>query len=309
MKNKGIPNTFIIGVQKSGTTTLHDWLIQHPEIYGKREIKDVDFFSHPERSKNSKELLFNAFKNNKGEKVMLHSCVNYFLYEKALERISQLVPDAKIIVIFRNPVKRAISAFNYFKKLKVEDRDIEEALIYNPKDILEFSRFNNDFTYIEHGLYFKQLQQCLKYFKKEQVLLLEFDELHNNPENLLRRVYEFLKISKNFLPDLKARNVTGKVKNKWIQDLLLHTGGGKKMAMKILNLIGISPIKRKSIKQKLIDVNTTNENTTSKRGENKKKDATTRVILEKLTENFIEDTKQLDVLLGTNYELKWFKKT
>ncbi len=83
----GLPNVFIIGVQKAGTTTLHDWLIQHPGIFGKKELKDEDFFTNPRRCDNAKKLLESEFKGSRSEKIILHSCVNYFVYRQSLCRI------------------------------------------------------------------------------------------------------------------------------------------------------------------------------------------------------------------------------
>lgn len=305
MKNEILPNAYIIGVQKAGTTTLHDWLIQHPDVYGKAELKDVDFFAHPERSKNSKALLSSSFKKHRDEKIILQSCVNYFLYEEALRGISELTPQAKLIVILRNPVARAFSAYNYFKKLQVEKRNIEEALLYTPQGNLKFSRFNNDFTYIEHGLYYQQLKQCLKYFNEKQLLVLEFDDLRNSPGELLSEVYEFLGISKDFEPSLKASNITGEVKHKWIQDMLLNSGSIKKGMMRFLDIVGLTPHKRKLIKQRLVDINTQEKKERTPLAKNI--DINHDKIKEELKRVFREDSKKLDLLLGTQFELKWFK--
>ncbi len=95
-------------------------------------------------------------------------------------------PDsAKIIISLRNPIKRALSAYQYFKKLGKETRNPKLALLYEPKNDLQFSRYNNDFTYIEHGLYYRQLKQCLEYFPMEQILIFDFEDIHKNPEQLL----------------------------------------------------------------------------------------------------------------------------
>ena len=69
-----------------------------------------------------------------------------------------------------------------------EKRTVHEALMYKPKDTVPFSKDNNDFTYIEHGFYYTQIKNCLKYFKKEQLLVLEYEELKNpaciTPKNI-----------------------------------------------------------------------------------------------------------------------------
>lgn len=295
-----LPNTFIIGVQKAGTTTLHDWLVQHPQICGKNELKDFNFFKGDIQT--AKESLLKEFKFHKDEPVILQSCVNYFLYPHALKGIFSLAPDARLIVILRNPVSRAFSAYEYFKKLQVEKRSLKEALVYEPQSGLQFSRFNNDFTYIEHGLYYKQLTECFRIFSPQQVLILDFEDLKKQPENVLNKVYNFLNISSDFMPKLDAKNVTGSVRSSTIQNILTHSKGLKYL-VKFTAGLGFSPRKRKLIKQKLIDINT------SKRPMLKEENSETdkNWVSSRLVELFLPDVKQLDSLLGTDFLVKWFR--
>src|SRR3954452_18452531 len=144
MQSQVFPNTFIIGVQKGGTTTLDYWLSQHPEIYGYDTLKDVPLF---ERFKNLEEInqrLQQEPVSYKGEPVVLQSAVNYIFYEQLLHDIAQQQPNAKLIVILRNPVQRAFSAYGYFIKMLREKRTVHEALMYKPKDEVPVSRDSND---------------------------------------------------------------------------------------------------------------------------------------------------------------------
>lgn len=296
-----IPNTYLVGVQKAGTTTLHDWLVQHPEIFGVSELKDFDFFSPPERSLKSGELLSKEFKAHKGETVVLQSCVNYILYPKSLRGIFNLEPNAKLIVILRNPVSRAFSAYQYFKKLNIEKRSLKEALLYEPKEGLEFSRFNSDFTYIEHGLYYKQLMDCFEIFPREQVLVLDFEDLKKEPENVLNKAYKFLAVSEGFETKLNVKNVTGSVRSSFINNLLTDSKL-LKYPVKLASIFGMTPRKRKMIKQRLMDINTSKLNV--KNAESFEADR--RLISEKLASLFLPDAQKLDQLLGTNFSMRWF---
>src|SRR3954447_16033062 len=128
MKKPHYPNAFIIGVQKGGTTTLDDWLSQHPQIYCYDSLKDVHLFGVLNNDEIEKKLLEEPCEYNI-EPVVLQSAVNYIFYPQLLCAIKENCSDAKLIVIIRNPVDRAISAYSYFKKMLREQRPIEEALL------------------------------------------------------------------------------------------------------------------------------------------------------------------------------------
>ena len=98
------PNTFLIGVQKAGTTTLNDWLSQHPQVYGYASLKDIPLFvKFPSAEQLNKRLALETPSYN-GQKVVLHSAVNYIFYPSLLEKISTVKPDAQLLLILRNPV-------------------------------------------------------------------------------------------------------------------------------------------------------------------------------------------------------------
>lgn len=306
MSRAALPNTFIIGIQKAGTTTLDDWLSQHPQIYCYESLKDVMLFF---RFKSTEEILQRMEKEPvpyKGQPVVLQSAVNYIFYPQYLEKLSQMSPSAKLIVILRNPVDRAVSSYGYFTKMLREKRGMKEALLYEPTDITVFSKDNSDFTYIEHGFYAKQIKDCYKYFSKEQLLVLDYDDLARNPQKLLQQVFSFLGIDETFVPDLTPKNVTGSVKNQLLQDSLINRGKFRKWVVdKIID--PVFPVgKRKMLKRKLFELNT---------GKKKTQDVpviadkeTIAAIKKQLQPYFFADTKELDALLGTDFYTKWFEK-
>ena len=186
----------------------------------------------------------------KDQPVVLQSAVNYIFYPQYLEKLSQMASSAKLIVILRNPVDRAISSYGYFTKMLREKREMKEALLYEPKGNNEFSRDNSDFTYIEHGFYAKQIKDCLKYFSKEQLLVLDYDDLANNPSVLLQKTFSFLGIDPAFQPDLTPKNVTGSVKNQFLQDSLIKRGKFRKWMVEHI-VDPVFPVgKRKMLKRK-----------------------------------------------------------
>ena len=187
-----------------------------------------------------------------------------------------------------------------------EKRAMQEALLYEPKEITEFSKDNSDFTYIEHGFYAKQLKGCLKYFSKEQLLVLDYDDLAHNPDVLLQKIFSFLEIDTAFQPDLTPKNVTGSVKNQYLQDGLINRGKFRKWVVdKIID--PVFPVgKRKMLKRKLFEMNTGKKKTGEAPTVTDKE--TIAVIKKQLQPYFLADTKELDALLGTDFYTKWFEK-
>lgn len=294
------PNTFIIGVQKAGTTTLHDWLVQHPDVYSPKGYKDIDFLTNPERSDNSKELLRKAFMHSSGADVLLQSCVNYIFFPEALLKLKNLFPESKLIVVLRSPIDRAFSAFRYMKKMGREKRNLKEAMLYEPVSDLSYSLYNCDFTYIEHGMYYRQLQKCYEYFERNQVLVVDFDDLRRRPDDLLRNIYGFLNIRDNFLPDFKPRNVTGEVRFGTLQRCLTQSNSVRKWVLNNLVDFWLPQDKRRSLKEKLMEINTKPRSSQPSEELDGKQE-----VIEHFREIFLKETRQLDRLLQTNYVEKW----
>ena len=285
-----LPNAYIIGVQKAGTTSLHNWLAQHPDIYAPLEFKDVDYFANPAIAADAKERLEEDFASYNGEKVILQSQVNYILYPKALDRIKALTPQARLIVILRDPVDRAMSAYRYFKKMGNENRDAEEALLYKPKKKISYSKENSDFTYIEHGMYGRQLEAVYQKFNPEHILVLQFEELISQPQQLTSKVFNFLAVTQSFTPSFDKRNKTGKARFKWIQNRLTSTSWLRQLIIKYLFSWWLSVEKRQFLRKQLIELNT---------GEKKRK-STSKELKEQLQPLFMDDQKKLKEILETH---------
>jgi Sulfotransferase domain len=302
-KNPVYPNAFIIGVQKAGTTTLDDWLSQHPQIYCYDSLKDVHLFGVLNKDEIEKKLLQEPAEY-KGQPVVLQSAVNYIFYPQLLSAIKENCSEAKLILIIRNPVDRAVSAYSYFKKMLRENRSPEEALLYEPQNNFAFSKSNNDFTYIEHGLYYRQIKECLKYFPKEQLLVLDYAELAKQPAALTKKIFSFLNIDEAFIPDFTPKNVTGEVKNQWLQEKLIKQNKLKKFLVKYFVDFWMPRSKRKLLKKKMFEMNTGNKQVSTKEKNETSEDL--QSVKEQLAKYFIDDAKQLDELLGTSFSEKWF---
>lgn len=186
-------NTFLIGVQKAGTSTFWSWLTQHPDVYGPELMKDFHFFTRPTWRDKGHEYLHSFYKDYEGENIVLHGGVNYYFDPEFLDHVLEYHPNARYIIILRDPVERAWSAFQYFSKLGQEKRSFVQAI----EDELQSRNSPDDrhmYAYLEHGLYAKYLRKILQRIRAKQLLVLDYQELFGNPDEKMRETFSFLGI-------------------------------------------------------------------------------------------------------------------
>lgn len=225
-------NTFLIGAQKAGSTTLYSWLAQHPEIEAPDWLKDLHFFTSEEYYPKGTDWLEDKYNDPKAT-VHLHSAVNYiFRAEETAQKIKKYNPEAKIILVLRDPVKRAFSAYKFFKKLEKEQRSFEEALQDEKEGKFDTLQEKDDYAYMAHGFYAEQISTWLSYFKKRQVLILIYEELFANPQGYLKQIFSFLELNNtDFEVNLESKNVSGTVKHKALNKLIYDQNNSLRKAL------------------------------------------------------------------------------
>ena len=220
-----LPNFLIIGVQKGGTTSLINYLAEHPDVFVPFE-KEISYFHSDVFYKKGVEYYKKFFKGWKGEKLVGHAPVNTLFYaKKAAKRIYDFNREMKLIVIFRNPIDRAYSHYWYCKRNCLEDGlTFEEAI----ERELELLKQNNELEelqcvyYLSHGLYYDQIKEYLKYFPQDQMLFLLYEDMKKDLKSTLKRVYSFLGIKDYFSEDLlsKKYNVASMPRIKILQKII-----------------------------------------------------------------------------------------
>lgn len=217
--SKSLPNFIIIGSMKAGTTSLYDYLTQHPQIIPASK-KEIHFFSNNfEMGKLWYQSHFPP-KSKIGGKIITGEASPYYLFNPfAPKRIHRLLPNVKLIALFRNPVDRAISHYFHEVRAKRETMSLEEAMVTEEKRIEEdFTRMMKNeyyhgniyqhFSYKRRGIYVDQLRSYMNYFRRDRVLILCSEELFENPEEVIREVFTFLGVDNEFRPpDLGAKHV------------------------------------------------------------------------------------------------------
>ncbi len=214
----------IIGAGKSGTTSLADFISQHPDIIIS-DPKEPWFFDTDDYHKGMAWYWSHYLTQYAGEKCVGEASSQTLFVPYAAERLYKTVPNAKFIAVLRNPVERAYSDW-WMKYCKGKERDDFETAIYkNFRQIESGIDFSNPSiwqehidshdsqliykTYIDYGHYTTQLKRYLNYFREEQILTLLSDDLLSNTEETVKKVWRFLDVKTNshgFELDLKSKN-------------------------------------------------------------------------------------------------------
>lgn len=210
---KRIPNLFIVGAAKSGTTSLWYLLRQHPNIFMQEDrlFKEPGYFSHLRRM-NSEDKYLKLFSSAKDEKYIGEASTAYLTDPVSSEKIFEFNPDSKIIIMLRNPTCRAYSLYNWMVQEGYEySSTFEEALSKEErrkgKKIPNFfePEYYYNYMYFESGLYHSQIVRYIKYFGQEKVSLNIFEEFIKNPTLFMVRMFDWLNISHHhvYLEDKK----------------------------------------------------------------------------------------------------------
>lgn len=232
MKKNHKPNFLIAGTAKSGTTALHYYLQQHPEIYMPTRRKELRFFSEMSGQYNgvgdeiyrtpiakSFDDYLTYYEEVKREKRIGESSPDYlFHYGKSIENIKKYLGDPKIIIILRNPTARAYSHYLMYVRDERETLSFEEALAQEEQRKRE--NWEWGWLYKEVGLYYSQVKAYIDNFS--DVRVYKFEDLKNNSASLLGDLYSFLEVDTSFIPrNLQVQyNVSGIPKRKYIQNFL-----------------------------------------------------------------------------------------
>jgi len=161
-----LPSALIIGTMKGGTSTLNAWLRHHPQVMFSA-IKEVHYFNdHYDRGERWYRTYFPLWEQWLGGRCALEATPAY-LYRSSvvMPRMHALVPDARLILLLRNPVARAISHYGHQVQRGVEHRPAAEALM--SPDPPAKGKPNH---YKRRGLYADQIEQVLGFYPREQLL-------------------------------------------------------------------------------------------------------------------------------------------
>jgi len=250
--NKRI-GVYIPGAGRSGTTTLFEYLAAHPQI-GFTSLKEIHFFTLDDLYRRGEEYL-HYFLPTLPEGGLYAGADTYAMTtHKAAARIAHYNMAMKLVFMLRHPVERALSGYRYavYMGYLQQPKDWHQVLdqeeeVLAGKDVVSINNLCNAYQ----GLYNKHLMQWLKYFSREQMLLLTTRALNRAPNQVLAQLSSFLGIAPfTALEEGKRANAARSVRNKWLQQLLLNRNTPLR---KLMRQAIPGPVKRKIIHSGFID--------------------------------------------------------
>ena len=287
-----LPNLLIVGAAKSGTTSLHNYLNQHPSIF-MCSPKEPHFLINKQIGEQripkgvlSLEDYKSLFKGASTKKYRGESSVMYLLFpEFAIKNINKyLSKDVKIIIMLRNPVERAYSGYQHVKRYNLmESLSFEKALDQSENRYHNISNMTPASRYLELGMYFEQVKKFIKEFDNVHVII--YDDYKNDFSSEMDNVFKFLDVDA-FKVNTEEKYMVGgwEWKNKKTKALLMSSNRLKTL----LKIVLPSQILRTFIRKKIMEYSIRK---TPKINENTRK---------YLCKYYAQDVKKLSKLIGKN---------
>lgn len=206
-----LPDFVIIGGQKCGTTSLYNYLIEHPNVLPARN-KETGFF-HTRRYGMGQFLYRASFpkttqerragRTNGSKVVTGESTPEYLFYPQVPGRVRKVVPRARLIALLRNPVDRTYSHYQHKVREGWEPLSFEEAIDREPERLkgererlLADPRYQSHnflhFSYLARSVYVDQLKAWREFFPEDQILVLKSEDFYEDPSSSVARTLEFL---------------------------------------------------------------------------------------------------------------------
>lgn len=209
-RERVLPDFLIIGAQKAGTSSLFQYLAQHPQVFASLE-KEVHYFDthfrKPLRWYQSNFPTVSEFDSKCREKRMLCGEASpYYLYHPLVpKRVKEQLPNAKLLVILRDPVERTYSHYKHEVAYKREKLGFKDALAAEPERLegveealisgrAERIHAHPRYSYVDRSRYTEQLQRWFEYFDREQFHIITLENLKRDPAATMKGVFSFLGI-------------------------------------------------------------------------------------------------------------------
>jgi hypothetical protein len=239
-----LPDFYIIGFAKCGTTSLYEYLVQHPTICPPIG-KEIAFFDeYYNRGTNWYKACF-PLKFNKFITIKIHNkqfltgeaTPRYIDNPHAPFRIKKLTPNAKFIVLLRNPIDRAFSSYmmnvnsaleyereklTFEKALALENERIKGEYEKMQQDISYFSWTYYLYAYLNQGIYVDKIQKWKEIFPKNPLLIIQSEKLFRDPQETYNRILKFLGASEYELSEFKKFKIGHYKENKIESNIRLH---------------------------------------------------------------------------------------
>ncbi len=221
------PNFFLIGAAKCGTTSVAQYLDQHPDIFVSKP-KEPNFFAFEPNSKptcngpaNSEQLYEQLLKYSvtsptvydelfapvQTERAVGEASVRYLYETHTATRIAEYAPHAKLIAILRDPVDRLHSHYHMNVRQHLEPEGLAGSLAAEDERVQK--GWGWDWHYRRVGMYAEQLERFYACFDRSQLLVLFHADLQKRTLETMQEIFKHLEVSTDFVPDVSRRALVG----------------------------------------------------------------------------------------------------
>lgn len=204
------PNFFIVGAPKAGTTSLYHYLTGHPEVFLSTP-KEVNYFSAEEIEAQGLyyddvrigelQTYLELFSEARDEIAVGEASVSYLYYPKTPEKLHAFAPDARIVILLRDPIERGFSHYLMDHRLGLVNLEYAEVVRRSgshPNLELYYQQ------YVSLGFYYEQVKRYLDLFGAGQVRIYLSEELKHDTQGVIRDLYAFLGVTADYEPDTTA---------------------------------------------------------------------------------------------------------
>ncbi|MCE9528393.1 MAG: sulfotransferase, partial [Planctomycetales bacterium] len=227
------PSFFIVGAPKCGTTSLNDYLRQHPGIFIP-ERKELHYFGSDLRflktGRPTREEYLSQFASAKPGQIAGEASVWYLFSELAAKEIQAFCPAAKIIIMLRNPADMMYSLHSQYLFESNEDLADFAAALAAEDDRSQGRRLPTNSNYREGLLYRRvahftgQVRRYLDAFPREQIHIIDFDDFSRDTARVFAEVLQFLGVNPSFRCEFEVRNPNKQVRSRFLHNFLNNPG-------------------------------------------------------------------------------------
>lgn len=235
-----LPDFLLIGAAKAGTTSLWNYLVQHPDVYLPRHRKEPNYFAFPDglppcvgpaSPRDLHELLYKfsvtswpeylqLFESAGQARAVGEASVRYLYEPEAPARIHERLPDVRLIAVLREPVARLYSHYCMNRQFQLEPLPLEAAIEAEPER--RRLGWGYDWHYVAVGRYAEQIQRYFDRFGRERVAVHLYDDFREDPMLVYRDICRFLEIDPSFEPDVSERHKEAYLPRHLALDRFLH---------------------------------------------------------------------------------------
>jgi len=229
----------ILGTQKAGTTSVHDWLVEGLSV-NLPVTKETHFFSHDRKFEKGVKWYESQFKESEKEQIKGEVDPEYLFSRNAATRICDYTDTTKFIVILRQPLKRAFSQYLMSVRRGFEDLPFDKALLEEKKRLETCKTgFSLDHhSYLSRGLYSRQIEVYKNIFPQADFLFVKFEDMTNQAKmvDVYRDICSFigLPFDVQLMAKVKRSNQASTPRLKWLRNII-YRKGNKSLVRKFLS--------------------------------------------------------------------------